>query len=72
MGANVFVCANPMYMSTLGIFWKLPIYALLMQIIQEWNILKFASGCDSSGKQFYLESEIEYGSALAGLAKWSI
>lgn len=75
MGAHVFLCANPMYMCTLGIlgiFWKEPIYALLVQIIQEWNILKFTRGCDSNDKQFYLKSEIEYGSALAGLANWSV
>lgn len=43
-----------------------------MQIIQEWNVLKFTTGCDSSDKQFYLKSDIEYGSALTGLANWSV
>lgn len=43
-----------------------------MQIIQEWNVLKSTSGCDSSDKQFCLKSEIEYGSALAGLANLSV
>lgn len=35
VGANLSMYANPMYTSTLGIFGKQPIGALLVQVVQE-------------------------------------